>query len=1551
MIQVALSAQTTTENYVETKTYKTPSKVWLNTQSPDSVTTSIQYFDEIGRLKQSVLVKGGAGNYSNNALAYDWNAGTPSNSGFYNLNGSSSENQIISGTTPFGDTDLLWECVNDATNGPDGGWNTDYIAVDESKAYRYTVWIKKTGSLTDGVSYHGTQYVDNLNGTFNGNPYFWYGDLPQIDTWYLMVGYIHPKGYTGGDIGVSGVYDIDGNKVIDGTEFKWSTNSHNKRFRNYLWGATNTSTRQYFWSPLVQKIDGDEDSLNDIINSTSVYNNEELLAKDIVNHVEYDGLGRKAKDYLPYASGNTDGRFESDAKLETHNYYLNHYADDFPGITDPEDANPFSKTNFENSPLNRAFEQTAPGLAWEEKETFVTDREYSSGNTIKLEYDLNALNEVRYFPVSVSLSNNTYTPSLGAASYYGPQELTKSITKDENWQEGDGNLHTTQEFKDKNGQVVLKRTFALIGGTTQEHDTYYIYDDYGNLTYVFPPKINTADGISASELSELAYQYVYDYRNRLVEKQIPGKGREYFVYDKLDRPILTQDALQRQSNDWLFTKYDGLGRVVYTGKWHDNAGDSRTDIQDDANAATTLYETKTTTSQILGDTSAYYSNSSFPDFDPSEAEIYTISYYDTYIDLPSGFTAPSSVYDVAFTSNTQGLSTVNKTRVLGTSDWITSISYYDEKARPIYVYSENDFLQTKDAVSSKLDFTGKVLETKTSHIKGTNAELITIDRFEYDHMDRLISQSQKVEDQISERIVKNNYNDLGQLKSKLAGNAAAKGYTSVTSGINISDDLITKTSTSNSWNVGLASIGTIQADGYVQFSPDTHGKFFVVGLATSNPNTTYAPMEHAIYIHTNNVFVFESGSNKGAMSTSYQVGDVFRIERVGNKIYYSHNGEVKYISGKHFSGTLMADVSMFHSGAKIKNLHIVDNSKGLQNMDYTYNVRGWLKNINEDAQNDNDLFDFSLRYHDPIGTNATPLFNGNISQSSWTTASDNDTNNPVSNSYTYQYDALNRITSALDNTGNYNLTGVSYDKNGNILTLQRTGHTNSSATTFGVMDDLYYTYLSNSNQLSIVRDNAPIDQFGFKDDALNQGSDTLADYAYDSNGNMTSDSNKGISNISYNHLNLPTLVNVSSQQGSITYTYDAAGIKQKKYVSGAGISPTTTEYAGNYIYENGTLQFFSHSEGYVKYENGSFDYVYQYKDHLGNVRLSYSDSNNNGLIEIAATTAGYYTEIVEESNYYPFGLKHKGYNNATSSNGNSVAQKFKYNGKELEESLGYAMYEYEARHYDAALTRFVTTDPLAEDYSFQNPYAYSVNSPVRFVDKLGMGPEDWIKNLETGVVKWYDAEGEDAIKLAAIDGQEKGVSFLSPLDNSIKSKYKNLGGSFFGVYGNPGDVAQIKDQQRKYLTTVSDKLNSEAGINYENIPGNSADITLDTLEDTFMGNGVNSADVPEEGSPIGQMIKKKVDDYLNDLVVGDPVKKIAKNEAEKLFKLKKGSIAKVLKKVKKIKRIGNMMFEDGKLGDGTLMNRPRNEAIQLFRKGVQPLLDHKALMNISKHQF
>ena len=134
------------------------------------------------------------------------------------------------------------------------------------------------------------------------------------------------------------------------------------------------------------------------------------------------------------------------------------------------------------------------------------------------------------------------------------------------------------------------------------------------------------------------------------------------------------------------------------------------------------------------------------------------------------------------------------------------------------------------------------------------------------------------------------------------------------------------------------------------------------------------------------------------------------------------------------------------------------------------------------------------------------------------------------------------------------------------------------------------------------------------------------EYQYDANGNMTKDDNKGIAAISYNHLNLPTQVTIANTEhnGNISYIYDATGVKLKKIVSTTG---ATTTYAGNYVYENGSLKFFNHPEGYVDTESG-YSYVYQYKDHLGNVRLSYSDSDKNGSVDSS--------EIIEENNPVDF---------------------------------------------------------------------------------------------------------------------------------------------------------------------------------------------------------------------------------------------------------------------------------------------------------------------------
>ncbi|WP_236545831.1 RHS repeat domain-containing protein [Tenacibaculum maritimum] len=265
---------------------------------------------------------------------------------------------------------------------------------------------------------------------------------------------------------------------------------------------------------------------------------------------------------------------------------------------------------------------------------------------------------------------------------------------------------------------------------------------------------------------------------------------------------------------------------------------------------------------------------------------------------------------------------------------------------------------------------------------------------------------------------------------------------------------------------------------------------------------------------------------------------------------------------------------------------------------------------------------------------------------------------------------------------------------------------------------------------------------------------------YDVNGNMTKDLNKGITDIIYNHLNLPTRVTIGGK--NIDYTYDAGGVKLSKTVSGVA-----TQYAGNYVYENGVLQFFNHLEGYVSPKNTSnisqgFKYVYQYKDHLGNVRLSYTDNNNDGVITPS-------TEIIEESNYYPFGLKHKGYNNNVSSLGNSTAQKFGYNGKELNEELvgGSRLnwHDFGARNYDAALGRWMNLDPLAEKMRRHSPYNFAFDNPIYFIDPDGMMPQGpgWPINGE-GIARSFVNFFRNIF--GGTDGPKRSSHSTTKLDNN-----------------------------------------------------------------------------------------------------------------------------------------------------------------------------------------
>ncbi|WP_368734513.1 RHS repeat domain-containing protein, partial [Chryseobacterium sp. OSA05B] len=347
-----------------------------------------------------------------------------------------------------------------------------------------------------------------------------------------------------------------------------------------------------------------------------------------------------------------------------------------------------------------------------------------------------------------------------------------------------------------------------------------------------------------------------------------------------------------------------------------------------------------------------------------------------------------------------------------------------------------------------------------------------------------------------------------------------------------------------------------------------------------------------------------------------------------------------------------------------------DSASPLQIVDYKYNIRGWMTQINDPANLNGKLFGYKIKYNQVDGletpnTDYTdlkvkPRYNGNIAEVDWkTTTAPNDN----LRRYGYVYDGLNRLVAGFyqkdsNPSAKEYFEKIEYDFNGNITNLKRSSSLWGN-TTAALINNMGYAY--EGNRLISVTDAIP-NFIGY----------VGGEMKYDSNGNMTENPDKE-QEILYNILNLPSVISVGTGRrgSSIGYTYRADGVKLRKD-QGSSMGTVTTDYLDGFQYAPETtlcllcppplavLQFVPTSEGYFDFIKNK--YIYNYADHLGNTRVSYM-KGSSGI------------EVLEENNYYPFGLQHEGYNAV----GANPQYQYKYNGKELQ--IGTGMYDYGARFY------------------------------------------------------------------------------------------------------------------------------------------------------------------------------------------------------------------------------------------------------------------------------
>ncbi|WDF76660.1 hypothetical protein PQ469_22500 [Mucilaginibacter sp. KACC 22773] len=399
-----------------------------------------------------------------------------------------------------------------------------------------------------------------------------------------------------------------------------------------------------------------------------------------------------------------------------------------------------------------------------------------------------------------------------------------------------------------------------------------------------------------------------------------------------------------------------------------------------------------------------------------------------------------------------------------------------------------------------------------------------------------------------------------------------------------------------------------------------------------------------------------------------------------------------------------------------KGLHSINGTSNfLQNLDYRYNARGWLTNINNPTLTAdggttntdlNDQFGMELKYDN--ATSSRPQYNGNIATTTVKTGSVSGTSFSAF-TYDYRYDKLNRLNDAVSTTATtkdgFHSEYVTYDNMGNITNLGRYDKIGPNRT---AIDTLTYTYIG--NRVDRIDDaSAYAGTFGFTNGVSQAG-----EYTYDGNGNQLKDLNKGLTGFTYNLLNLPQTITRSNGNTTV-YIYDATGRKLRKLFT-AGATTTTDEYINGIQYEyTGSmpvLAFIQTEEGRARKNGTTYVYEYDLKDHLGNTRITTTWD--------PADATQLTPKNSQHTDYYAFGYAIQSLQGTISSPKNV----YLYNGKELQEETG--LYDYGARFYDPVIGRWTSVDPLAEISRRFTPYNYGEDNPIRNIDPDGRSTQDWL---------------------------------------------------------------------------------------------------------------------------------------------------------------------------------------------------------------------------------
>ena len=594
----------------------------------------------------------------------------------------------------------------------------------------------------------------------------------------------------------------------------------------------------------------------------------DIRNSDLYDRTDYDDAGRPYRTWLP---------FRSNTIVPDHS--------ERPSEPLYSDSEPFSLVEYDG--LDRPRAEYGPGVNWHANGKAVRYGYYSNGTSQLLSYKTYSVTRPNMDNMRVSRGGVVAPGSLSV----------KSVTDEDGL--------TLLTFTDMYGRTLLERRHPVSG---EDLDTYYVYDGLGRLSAVIPPALSKLD-LSTENVDKYAYLYSYDANGNCIAKKLPGCGWIYYIYDKGNRLVFTQDAEYRKKGRWQFSFTDIHGRSCVTGYCEGSISSLRQAVSE-----------QNVVAERHGNTSSPYMGYDVSGITLTNPVILSVSYYDDYgfIDsqVPSGLRAKMryrTEFSLAKWDHVNGLLTGSAERVLGedvTNDFMWSTCYYDRKGNLIQTHGTRADGGV-DISTTEFTFTGNPKRILIRHSFGAQNAMDEYYTYTYDGWERPLTVKHRIgSDGVWTTVFNFKYDGIGRVKSDNRNGKAAlrmnytynvRSWSKAITGPGLTEDLFYEDR--GQWGGNIGAIRWSAGTGTEEFN-DTYQYDGLSRLLSSHRYGSSKPNHKYI-----NDYVYDLQGNM--LQSSYRDENLINQRRVGGIVISELEGNATTKTFNYDGNRLISSSTLF----------------------------------------------------------------------------------------------------------------------------------------------------------------------------------------------------------------------------------------------------------------------------------------------------------------------------------------------------------------------------------------------------------------------------------------------------------------------------------------------------------------------------------------------------------------------------------------------------------------------------------------------------------------